>query len=169
MGELIIDREGVRTVFKFGSVYCILDGHGYAVFDIDRQSGRQEMYGETTLSPHRAWEQFWDKVDIAMREKLENSFGPAKDGTWVDPDSTGRYIVNIKSPPMRREYHQRCSEVNGRYDLPLDEYERLRFDVDMMDKYREHYPIPPALKWKAESIRIQFNRMEYEKRHPQQV
>ncbi len=169
MDEFIVDKPGVKTMFKFGNIFCILDGEGYAVFRIDRAAGRQEMYGETTLSPHRAWEQFWDAVDTEMRQRLEDRFGPSVGGLWVDPDSTGRYVTNLKSPVIHREYQQRCADLNGRFDSPLNEEDRLKFEMDMIQKYGEHYPIPPALKWKVEGIKIQYGKAEYIKRHPQQV
>lgn len=169
MSDLIIDRPGVKTVFKYGPVYCILDGEGYAVFTIDRESGRQEMYGQVTFSPFKAWETFWSRVDQVMQERLEMKFGPAKDGLWADPDEPGKYLTNLRSPIINKEYRQRCADLNGRYDSPLGDEARLRFDLDMLKKYGEHYPIPAALRWRAEGIKIQAGLAEYKKRHPQMV
>lgn len=169
MSDLIIDREGVKIVFKFGNVYCVQDGHGYAVFQIDRESGRQEIYGGVTLSPHKAWKMFWDKVDSVMMERLEMRFGLSEDGLWADPDLPGKYITNLRSSIINKEYRQRCCETNGRYDSPLNEEDRIQFDVDMLKKYGNHYPLPQALRWRAEGLRIQADVKAHEKRHPQQV
>ena len=169
MSDLIIDRPGVKTMFKYGPVYCVLDGEGYAVFVIDRESGQQQMYGQITFSPYKAWEMFWQKVDQVMMERLESKFGPAVGGLWADPDEPGKYITNLRSTIINKEYRQRCADLNGRYDSPLSEEDRWKFEIDMLNKYGEHYPVPPALRWRVEAIKIQHNMAEHKKRHPQQV
>lgn len=75
---------------------------------------------------------------------------------WADPRRADRYITNLRSNVMNEEYRRRCLAENGRADSPLTETQRMRFDLDMLDKYAEHFPLPDGLYWRVYTLRIQL-------------
>lgn len=167
MSELIVDKPNVKTLFHFGQYYCIQDGESYGVFLIDRASGRQEMYGTTCLTLHRAWRQFWDAVDGAMIRRMDKIEENPGTGIWADPDVVGKYITNISSRLGREEYENRCLKVNGRSDSPLTEEQRLAFELDMYRRYGGDGKFPPGLKWRLKMLMIQAQGQNAQKEtHP---
>ncbi len=173
MNPIDIQRSNERTLFQFAGVVLVEDEGRYQVYTIDRESGRREPMCGSTLSIHKAWTSFISKVDMVMRKRIEARFGPFDAiSPWVDPDGPSRYIADLQSPIIRPEYEQRMIDVNGRVNTPLSELERLRFDLDMVEKYRAFYPLPEVLEWKLQSIKMQYRnaqREEDEKRLPQQA
>ena len=167
MSNLIVDKPNVKTLFHFGQYHCIQDGESYAVFIIDRASGRQELYGQPSLTLHRAWRQFWDAVDMAMQRRIEKVEANPATGIWADPDVEGKYITNISSPIIREEYTTRYQRDNGRADLPLNEDQRLCFEVDMLNKYSPKTPVPIGLQWRVRTLLIQMQgKNEQKETHP---
>lgn len=173
MNPIDIKRSEERILFKYAGVLCVEDDKRYTVYVVDPQSGERKQCGDSTRSIHKAWVLFIGRVDTIVRRRIEKQFGPfGVVNPWVDPDGSSRYIADLQSPIIRPEYEKRQIEVNGRVNTPLDEVERLRFDLDMVEKYRPFYPLPEVLEWKLKSIKIQYRnavRERDEKRLPQQA
>lgn len=173
MNPIDISRSDERVMFKYAGVLCIEDEKEYTVYLVNPQSGAREQCGDSTRSIHKAWVHFIQQVDMVVRRKIEKNFGPfGAASPWVDPDGPSRYIADLQSPIIRPEYEKRQIELNGRVNTPLDEVERLRFDLDMVEKYRPFYPLPEVLEWKLKSIQMQYRnalRERDEKRLPQQA
>lgn len=166
-------RSNERILFQFAGVICSEDEGRYEVYTQDQAKGRREPVCERTASIHKAWVSFIGKVDVEMRKRIEAKFGPFGPlNPWVDPDGPSQYIVDLQSPTIRPEYEKRQVELNGRINTPLNEVERLRFDLDMVEKYRVFYPLPETLEWKLKTIQMQYRnalRERDEKRLPQQA
>ena len=167
MSDLIVDKPNVKTLFHFGQYYCIQDGESYGVFLIDRASGRQELYGQPSLTLHRAWRQFWGAVDSAMIRRMDKIEENPGTGLWADPDEVGRYITCITSRVGREEYENWCLRVNGRPDSPLTEEQRIAFDLDIYRRYGGNGKFPPGLKWRLKTLMIQAGvQNEQKETHP---
>lgn len=171
--NISVVRSDERILFQFAGVICAEDDGRYEVYIRDKESGRRNAVCDKTASIHRAWDSFISKVDIEMRKRIEAKFGPfGAANPWVDPDGPSHYIADLQSPTIRPEYEKRQVELNGRINTPLSELERLRFDLDMVEKFRPFYPLPEVLEWKLQGIKIRFRnaqREEDEKRLPQQA